>query len=114
MEHRCGQRIEVHIPALLRVPGEHPTPCVVAELGCGGAFVRLPEDRVDLRGVVELTVALPFERRRLSRWRGYVIHRQSGGIGIRFDDEGMGERLPFIAAESRYRRQLVGDRAAQL
>lgn len=105
MEHRCGERLAVWVPAILHTPQGARLRCQVVEIGCGGAFIRLAGDKTSaLRGLVELELWLPYARPQHCRWRAYVVHQQPDGLGLMFDDLRLGDLLPFLAAEKASRR----------
>lgn len=98
MEHRCGERVPMELPALV-----HTARCAVLDVTIGnmsreGAFVSIPADRATLRGLVELELNLPAEANEQCRWRAYVIHQRPDGVGLIFDDRRSAARLPMMAA----------------
>jgi hypothetical protein len=106
MEHRCGERLELSLPAMLRTPGGGKCRCVVDNLSTGGAFVSLPRNSEMPCGVVELEVWLPYAEPQLCRWRASVVHQQGRGIGLMFDQWPLGDLLPFLAAQKAARRSV--------
>jgi hypothetical protein len=107
MEHRCGERLAVGIPAILRTRQGRLLNCTVEDLSCGGAFVRLPGDHAELHGLVELEMWLPYEQPQHCRWRACVMHQQPQGVGLMFDNLQFGDLLPFLSAERAQRRVAV-------
>lgn len=104
MEHRCGERLAISLPAMLHTPQGARLRCQVIDIGCGGAFVKLAGDSRSLRGMVELEFWLPYVKPQHCRWRAYVVHSQPDGIGLMFDDLHLGDLLPFLAAEKASRQ----------
>ncbi len=103
MEHRCGQRLSMSLPASVHTAGGSGVPVRILNIGCGGVFVAVPS-RFILRGLVELQVRLPYADRRLCRWSAFVVHQQAHGVGLMFNELQLGELLPFLAAEQSSRR----------
>jgi hypothetical protein len=81
MNHRCGERLALSLPAILHVRGGKKLRCDIDDLGCGGAFVSLPPGRELPRGLVMLETWLPYAQPRHCRWRALVIHHREHGVG---------------------------------
>jgi len=98
VEHRCGERLSMRLPATVHKTNGEAVRVTIRNLSSGGAYVELPADRSILRGLVELELCLPGEEPRSCLWRAYVIRQQADGAGLMFDDRWSAERLPFLAA----------------
>lgn len=105
MEHRCGERLALQLPAVLHLPGGEKIRCVINDLSSGGAFVTLPPVSQLPQGQLVLEVCLPYARPQRCRWTASVVHRQEHGIGLMFDELQLGDVLPFLAANRRERLQ---------
>lgn len=104
MEHRCGERLFVNLPATLHKSGGAEMAVTIRNLSSGGAFVAVPVDREVLRGLVELEFRVPGGEPADFLWRAWVIRQQADGAGLMFDDRQLSARMPFIAAQ----RALLG------
>lgn len=110
MEHRCGERLPVHLPGLVHEAGGEQVAVMILNLSNGGAFVEVPADQPALHGVVDLEFRVPGQDAAAFLWRAWVIRQQSNGAGLMFDDRQLATRLPFIAAQ-RVLRSTQGTRA---
>jgi hypothetical protein len=111
MEHRCGERLAVNLPALVRSAGGEHVAVMIRNLSRGGAFVAVPADRAVLRGLVELEFRVAGSDTREFLWRAWVIRQQADGAGLMFDDSQLAARLPVLAAQ---RVLLLGRRGGTL
>ena len=98
MEHRCGDRAELRLPAVIHTPFARPVECLVSNIGCGGAFLQVPAPRRP-RGLVRIVATLPGARPSLREWRAFVVHSQPDGIGVMFDQPDFGGVLPLLRYE---------------
>ncbi|MBL8201547.1 MAG: PilZ domain-containing protein [Chromatiales bacterium] len=99
MEHRCGERLPINLPAIVHKSGGDDVPVTIRNLSHGGAFVAVPVDRAVLRGLVELEFRATGSDTREFLWRAWVIRQQADGAGLMFDDRQLAARLPFLAAQ---------------
>lgn len=113
MEHRCGERLSMILPAIVHKANGEAISVMLRNLSGGGAFVSMPVDRAILRGLVKLALHLPGAEPRFCLWRAYVIRQQADGAGLMFDDYQSAERLPFLAAQ-RLMRQMTGRMIRQM
>jgi hypothetical protein len=104
MEHRCAERIAMALPVTVRSARHPSAPGTIRDLSCGGAFIALPAGFGPFNGCIEVQVSLPFAEPRNCRWRAYVVHSQTDGIGVMFDERNLGDLLPLICAETAARR----------
>jgi hypothetical protein len=100
MEHRCGQRFAVNLPALLYLLDGEAMPVMVRDVSSGGAFIEFPAGQPALRGVVELEFQ-PTPGEAAVLWRAWVIRLPAGGAGLMFDDDELPARLTFLRAHRR-------------
>lgn len=99
MEHRCGERIPMNLPATVHKAGGEDVPVTIRNLSYGGAFVALLVDRAVLCGRVDLEFSAPGSDPEQFLWRAWVIRQQADGAGLMFDDRQLSARLPFLAAQ---------------
>lgn len=99
MEHRCGQRLSVDIPATVHRSGGEPVDVTLRNLSNGGAFVTVPRDRVILRGLVELEFQVPGNDPGDYLWRAWVLRQDADGVALMFDDLQLASRLPLLASQ---------------
>lgn len=105
MEHRCGERLSLSLPAIVHTPDGERVAVTLRNLGTGGAFVAVPADRIALRGVVELELHVSGHDPEAFLWRAWVIRQELAGAGLMFDDRQREARLPLLAARSILRRE---------
>lgn len=106
MEHRCGERLSISLPATVHTAAGDAHRVTILNISCGGVFIAVA-NRVMLRGLVELRVRLPYEECRFYRWRTFVVHQQAQGAGLMFNELQLGELLPFLAAQKATRRLMM-------
>ena len=112
VEHRCGERLPMKLPATIHKSDGELIPVTVRNLSTGGAFVGLPADRATLRGLVGLELTLPGEEHSC-HWRALVIYQRADGVGLMFDDRRTAERQPILAAQKAIRAAMVAELPAQ-
>jgi hypothetical protein len=100
MEHRCGERLLLSLPAIVHKSGGEQVAVTLRNLSTGGAFVVVPADRAALRGVVELEFRVPGNDSEAFLWRAWVIRQELDGAGLMFDDRQRSTRVPLLAARS--------------
>lgn len=99
MEHRCGQRLSLDLPATVHSSGGEQVGVTLRNLGNGGAFVAVPRDRAILRGLVKLEFHLPGNDPGDYLWRAWVLRQDADGVALMFDDLQLASRLPFLASQ---------------
>ncbi len=104
MEHRCGERLSLSLPAIVHKPGGEQVAVTIRNLSTGGAFVAASADRVALSGVVQLEIRVAGNDPEYFVWRAWVIRQQADGVALMFDDRQRTARLSLLAA----RRDLPG------
>jgi len=105
MEHRCGERLSLSLPATIHTPDGERIGVILRNLSTGGAFVAVPADRAALRGVVKLAFHVPGKDTEAFLWRAWVVRQEVDGAGLMFDDRQSAARLPLLAARSILRRE---------
>lgn len=99
MDQRCGPRVDIEIPVVLRLPEGRCSRATLTNLCCDGAFLRMPGGASPpVQSHVELELRLPYLRPRARRWRACVVHSRSDGLGLRFEGQQLGDLLPLIAS----------------
>ena len=100
MEHRCGQRFAVDLPAMVYLQDGVAVPVTMRDVSSGGAYVEIPAGQPPLRGLVELEFQ-PSQDDATLLWRAWVIRLQAGGAGLMFDDGELAARLTFLRPRRR-------------
>jgi hypothetical protein len=98
MEHRCGERFTVDLPAIVHSAAGECVAVTLRNLGNGGAFVAVPRHRAFLRGLVELEFHVPGTNPGDYLWRAWVLRQEADGVALMFDDHQRSSRLPFLAS----------------
>lgn len=102
MNHRCSERTDTSVPALLRVRGGW-LPAKIRNVSEGGMYVEMT-NRQSIPSYVVVGVKPAGSRRdRLQEFPAMVIHRQGNGIGLMLagNDEEARSKTQLLQADGR-------------